>query len=233
MPACLLSASFFLSLRWLVLLLFFAPFSANATPPNLLIGHIRHPHMEPIKSLLKEAYAQLNIDVSFLETPMERERLLAANGTIDGIAVRFGAMAEELKGVVMVDAPIMRIRVHLICRLHIPCHASMLNDPKNSIAVPFGASIVTRLLSTYQAKPIFLSYNQQVINMIKDGKIDYGFTAVDPDSSHTLVGIQIAEPPVYDDLAYHFISERYAWLAPSLANAILQAKQATPLTSPE
>lgn len=197
-----------------------SPANAKDPPPEMLISHVRHPQIEQVKTLLSKAYNSLNINVQFLEVPQERERLLAASGDIDGVAVRLGSMASQLEGLIMVDAPLLRIKVHLICRKEIACSNDILMNPQHSVAIPFGSSIISRLLPEYRAKPLFLSYNQQIISMVEAGKLDYGFSAIVTTQPHEIGEVQIAQPAIHEEFAFHFINERYSWLLPSLRTAI-------------
>ncbi|GAA0375150.1 hypothetical protein GCM10009092_44250 [Bowmanella denitrificans] len=190
------------------------PAAALAEPTKLLFSYIEHPQVGIVTDLLKSSYQSLGIELEFVKVAAERERIMAVNGELDGIAVRLSSMAPMLDNMRMVKVPLLKVQVRLVCRLGIECDNGLLDHTGIQIAVPQGSRMAADIVKKNQLKALWFTSNQQILDMLEMGRIDYGLTAYidNRDFPFDASRLQLAEVSIHNEAAYHFLHKRHARL---------------------
>ncbi|MDF2180098.1 hypothetical protein P2G88_17725 [Aliiglaciecola sp. CAU 1673] len=189
-------------------------------PSPLLISYIEHPTASFLNQLLKDAYAELGLQLQFEPMPFERGRLMAIRGEVDGLAARVGPIAADLPNMIKVKVPLLKISIHLICSPQAACDNQVLEDPATTVAVPSGNNHADVIMKEHRAKTLDMKDLQQIMAMLANGRLSYGLFVIADRHDPQLGSIQIAQPPLETQVVYHYLHVKHMALLPDLEKSL-------------
>lgn len=197
---------------------FFQMAYAEPPPSVLLFSYISHPQISLIQNELRQAYANLGIELAFTPVASEREFIVGNRGEVDGITAKFAMAEEQLPDMVRANVALMEVEVYLVCAKTVVCQQQILQDASKMLALVGGKTVLSEALQSTKIRRMELSSHQQVLDMLAHKRIDYALLVLSYEHIRMIgpQGIQIALPAVYQGEVYHYLHRRYAELVPAV-----------------
>lgn len=203
-----------------LLMLVWAPSMATTTLS------FRAPDAGPIptyvKALLQEAYAELDIELVYLDMPRARSIVEANAGRIAGELGRLPGLEQDYPNLIRLDFPLFRYQLVIIADRR-QCGLCELTDLEN-IAYVNGMYAVEQLLTQHQYKrPIVqaldldqlqLMYQSQRVKAIILNDFEAQQLGLLDDPHNVAV-------PILSEVGYHYLHKQHADLVPKLS-AVLE-----------
>lgn len=157
----------------LAYVLVFVPLNSLAEPFTL--SYAPHPAIKSIYiPILKEVYAEIGINLEFLEMSNRRGLVEANAGRVDGDAARFSEALQDYPNLMTVPFALDRAVIILLCVPETDCSDNALKDAKNRILVPTETPVVRRFIVTYPADFTPVSYSlAKAHELLSMGRFEY------------------------------------------------------------
>lgn len=135
------------------------PTPDNSLPKRLSISTGTHPAVvEHFQPWVKQAYAELGIEIEFLTLNEERSLVLLQNGEIDGDIIRSEQIIAQLQELYPVFL-LGEAQVYLVCRPRVECNDSTFYNSKLILGFVAGNNYLQELLlGTEIAQMRYTSY---------------------------------------------------------------------------
>lgn len=201
-------------------LLFALPVMAHQ---KLVFSTINGLSMVPAgEQLLKDAYAQLNIEIRIKEYPGERSLVMANTAKTDGELGRIAGMEKQFPNLVMVPVPLMHLSVSAYSNQNIFV-TSFSDLKKYRIGFVAGTKIVENFTDGFPNR-LGVSRPDQLFEMLLLGRID---VAIDM-TEDGLIVLQVAKyktikavsPALAEGDIYHYLNKKHADLVPKITKVL-------------
>lgn len=178
-------------------------------------------------AILREAYAELGLEVRFQTFPSERSLLLSSNGLIDGELVRIAGIGSKYPGLIQV--PVSHVRAE---------QTAFSLDPAIEIAgweslrphrIVFQRGYKAAELATRGMQVELVSLNSQGFAMLARGRADVmlanRFSGLQELQEMGANAIHILSPPVQVDPLYHYLNRKHRALVPKLVSVLERMRE--------
>lgn len=197
-------------------------FSATIHSETFRVGFYPHEHTDRYKEIIEKSYADIGIDVVFIEVPVAERAFFELNsGRYDAEVFRARVSSERYDNIILIEPALFSATVYLVCQTYSTCDSSVLSDPDQYIVA---AEPIAKLLGSLLENPIRAQVSginnvNSVYEMFSRGRFQYALLAVDdaqpyPDSLPT------RRVPLTTVETFHIIHNSHADIADELSEAI-------------
>jgi len=204
------------------LLLISLPLQASEKSRYFLVSAAVHPDIEPFKAIIRDSYAELGIEVVYMDMPVTRRFLELSQGNTDADLLARGDIDSLYPNVRKVQVPLTKANVFLVCAAHIPCDHSLLSDARQEVYTTQGNFAVTQkvigkpILATIRA----IDNNEVIYELFNSNKVDIILAAAIGDSLTALLRVEANYLEVSAEHLYHYVNAKHSVLLPELTKAI-------------
>lgn len=179
--------------------------------------------LQPYAQQVQLAYANIGMDVSIKKLPNERIIRMMRQGSLIGDLIRVDQVYNDTPGYVKVPVPLDSYTVELFCQRRLPrCDLELLDNPNLVIAVPVGATFVSKALQQRAITQIPVQDGANIQAFIKKRPVDLviGITNGNRQLFFAPSGLPKAEEPIMQGSVYHYLSEKHKALLPMLTKSL-------------
>ncbi len=210
-----------------LLLLFSVKVKAQHDDTNFVVGELNHPRVSSFyKPLIKRAYQDIGIEVTFEKVGRERGLRLLNEGMTDADITRYDVVSQPDNNIVIVPSALSHGTSFLLCIRGAECSKSIIQQPDKAIAV------TTRFFFNMHAKPgelnanIFEFYDfHHVVNLLLNGRFDYAILPSDSSEEAIFDQSGIEYIPLVEHELVHVIHKKHSHLIDQLSAAIAKQLQ--------
>lgn len=197
-------------------------FSATGTAnQNFVISHAPHYEVDNYKHIIRKAYRELGINVTFVELPAERRFISLSKGLVDADLGAHRLLSNVYENLIYIDVQIADFSVYLWCR-NKPCGEVVIRNPQMTIYTTiYGKSLIDKEFgSGINAKIILVENFKSILDMFVLKRVDfiaYGTSKDKSEHEKQYGGVlhKMASNPIF-----HVIHEKHAGIANRLEISI-------------
>lgn len=176
--------------------------------------------------ILQEAYRMAGHELRPQIVPSQRALFMAENGLVDGDLFRIEGITAEHPNLVPVPYPLMQGHViALLARTGNECAEQLPTGPLIA-AVRRGVIIEKRAALSLGVTPVYTGSYTQIEMLLDSGRVDLALISeiegISPLTGHTLNKHQKLCNPITHFTLFHYLHQRHAELANTLADALEQ-----------
>lgn len=218
------------SLRWAfgVLMAMWAPLVAAAGLTSVQLAATDHePLVDQVFPTVKEAYAQLGIEASWISLPGERSVQLLNVGKYDGDVMHPAGLDKPYPNLVRVDVPLISVDAIVVTTGRvIPVNGwSSLNA--YHVCIRRGIKAIELAAKELPHVDVIDDY-RAVFDMLKAKRCELAVLPRDAwieAQRLDVTALHELEPPVQSWHMYHYVTKAHADLIPALTNALTQMQK--------
>lgn len=174
------------------------------------------------EQFLKEAYQQLNIDISVEEYPGERSLVAANTGKTDGELGRIAGIEKEYPNLIMVPVPILRLSISAFSNKQISI-ANKDDLKKYRIGFVAGTKIVENMTNEVPHR-MRVSRPDQLFQMLLLNRIDVAIDMTEDGlvlmKSDKYKMIKPVSPILEQGDVFHYLNKKHADIVPKITSVL-------------
>lgn len=194
----------------------------KAKEDTFLVSTVQHPEASDFTDLIRNSYADIGIEVSFVEMPTERRLMSLFEGLTDADLVARGDVNNAYPTIIPIKPAIATIRVSLWCNKSVACSRAALFDSGRKIHTTI--STINHINEMFdepvRAEIITIENFGQIKAMFQAGKIEsivYVSSRPSPFEEKTA---SFSEVRLFEFELFHVISREHEHLKTELSRAI-------------
>ena len=176
--------------------------------------------LERYSPMIAKAYLSLGIRPHFEKLTYNRSNRLSQKLEVGAVLIKGEKSVTEALQLVKVDVPLSKYIQALICNPEVPCRHDILDQTGVVIGSANSKEMLDQMLTDKPVQVYQLVSVEMVIAMLKNGRMDYGIAYLREGEEYRFDGLQIASPPLEEDVAYHYLSKKLEPLAIELELAL-------------
>ena len=206
-------------LRWSVFLILIVSRPFSIADSKLVFSGIEGSLNSDISmQVLKEAYAEIGIDVEYMPLPGERSLRTSNAGKVDGEVFRIANVQKRYKNLLVVPTSINVLQGIVFSKTHDFRVDGWKSLEPYKIGTQVGIKFVER--GTEGMNRIMVDTNQQLFRMLDSDRVDVAVVAyangIKALSKLKLTTIRTLKPAVQEYPLYHYLHKKHADLVPLL-----------------
>lgn len=210
---------------FLLILFISISFPAIAEQTNYVVSYVSTPKSERFKELFSRAYADIGIDITFVEMPVGRRLIELDRGNLDAdLGARMRNM-EEYDNILSLNLPLAKASIFLICPASTQCTPELLNSQRIDVFMTSGHAEILRseslLLSTDSVLIRDENSLKMMAEMFANERLNYFVTTVFKGSEMPKLGRDYVSVRLSEIALTHHIHKRHASILDDLKQAIL------------
>lgn len=198
------------------------PLVANDDEARFIIGYVSHPRViQFYKPFMESVYADIGINVEFVEVGGERGMRLLDEGMTDADVIRYDVVSTASNNIVAIEPPFAEGASFLLCIRNARCEKDVIYQPSTAIAV------TTRFFSNVGKPKASITANifefddfNHVLELLINGRFDYAILPSDFTQNSIFERQGIEYVPIVEHRLVHVINKKHTYLYSALSNAI-------------
>lgn len=189
---------------------------------HFIIGYINHPRVNDFyKPVIKRAYEQIGINVTFEKVGGKRGLKLLNEGMTDADVIRYDVVTKDNPNVVAIEPQLSRGASFLLCVKSVECHVDIINDPTAGIAVTTRFfKNVEQQRNKFEANFYEFDDFYHVVQLLKTGRFDYAIAPSDFSDLNIFDEYGFTHIPLVEHKLVHVINKKHLHLKDKLSEAI-------------
>ncbi len=183
---------------------------------------IGHPLVEPVLTILREAYKSLNIEIGIVELPAARALLVSNSGGLDGELGRIAGIEESYDNLRSVPVPIWIIEGTAFSLDKLPPITGWSSLAPYKIGMLRGTIYAEN--ATRDMQRIMVNKPEQVFELLLKNRVDIGimekFVGINTIKKMGISEIKVWEPPLARYPIFHYLHKRHVRLIAALTNSL-------------
>lgn len=202
-------------------------FSSDTERAQILtLSYVKHPIIEQeIIPLLEDAYAELDIQVKFIEQPSARNLLQASRGITDGDVAYSDLLVKRYPNLLKVEPGFLDSQFVLLCRASRLCSPDILRDADAVVVLTDATRDGMKAIFSddLRARLYAINYLHMIPELIDGEKFDYGVYVTTTAGLGLQPFAKLQSVKLFKTRTHHILHEKHRELVPRISEAIKRA----------